>query len=160
MVLAATAPANALEQAADWLEALRQAPVGNWNPLPAPAAPAQPGEPERKHPLVVLVFDARSAALTEPMRRTLDALAAALTSGEFYPMTFEVQWHADAKDANLSDQALPQRRAAAIYAYLQRHPGITMGRVMLRAALRKPPEAPPTVPSDSIVIRVVNRGPL
>ncbi len=160
VVLATTSTANALEKTADWVEALRQAPIGTWNPPPAPAPAAQPGEPERKQPLAIFVFDASSAALTEPMRRTLDALAAALTSAELYPMAFEVQWHADAKRAELNDQALPQRRAAAIYNYLQRRPGITMGRVMLRAALRKPPEAPATVPSDSIVIRVVNRGPL
>lgn len=150
----------AMEQAADWLEALRSGPIGAWNSLPQPQGPVQPGEAERKPALAVLSFEADSATLTEPTRRTLDALCAALTSSDLYVMAFEVQWYADAKRAELNTHALPQRRAAAIYAYVQARHGITMARVMLRAALRKPAEAPPTLPADSIVIRVVNRGPL
>lgn len=160
LIVAASARGVAMEQTAEWLEALRSGPIGAWNSLPLPQGPVQPGEAERKPALAVLGFETDSAALSEPARRTLDALAAALTSSDLYVMAFEVQWYADAKRTELNTQALPQRRAAAIYAYLQARPGITMARVMLRAALRKPAEAPPTLPADSIVIRVVNRGPL
>ncbi len=160
LIAAATTAAAAMEQTVDWLEALRSEPVGAWNSLPPPQEPAQPGEPEPKHALAVLTFEADSAALTEPTRRTLDALAAALTSSDLYTTAFEVQWYADAKRTELNTHALPQRRAAEIYAYLQARPGITLARVMLRAALRRPAEAPPTLSADSIVIRVVNRGPL
>ncbi len=160
LIAAATTAAAAMEQTVDWLEALRSEPAGAWNSLPPPQEPAQPGEPEPKHALAVLTFEADSAALTEPTRRTLDALAAALTSSDLYTTAFEVQWYADAKRTELNTHALPQRRAAEIYAYLQARPGITLARVMLRAALRRPAEAPPTLPAESIVIRVVNRGPL
>lgn len=160
LIAAATTAAAAMEQTADWLEALRSAPVGAWNSLPPPQEPAQPGEAEPKHALAILTFEPDSAALTEPTRRTLDALAAALTSSDLYTTAFEVQWYADAKRTELNTHALPQRRAAAIYSYLQAQHGITMARVMLRAALRKPAAAPPTLPAESIVIRVVNRGPL
>lgn len=160
LMAAASTGATTMEQTADWLEALRSEPVGAWNSLPPPQEPAQPGEAERKPALAILTFEADSAALTDAIRRTLDALAAALTSSDLYAMAFEVQWYADAKRTELNTQALPQRRAAAIYAYLQSRHGITMARVMLRAALRKPAAAPPTLPAESIVIRVVNRGPL
>jgi outer membrane protein OmpA-like peptidoglycan-associated protein len=160
LIAAASGRGVAMEQTADWLEALRSAPMGAWNSLPLPQGPAQPGEAERKPALAVLTFEADSAALTDPTRRTLDGLAAALTSSDLYAMAFEVQWYAEAKRTELNTHALPQRRAAEIYAYLQARPGITLARVMLRAALRKPAEAPPKLPTDSIVIRVVNRGPL
>lgn len=160
LIVAVSARGVAMEQTADWLEALRSGPIGAWNSLPLPQGPVQPGEAERKPALAVLGFEADSAALSEPARRTLDALAAALTSPELHATAFEVQWYADAKRTELNTHALPQRRAAEIYAYLQARPGITLARVMLRAALRKPAEAPPTLPADSIVIRVVNRGPL
>ncbi|MFZ1413571.1 MAG: OmpA family protein [Defluviicoccus sp.] len=160
LIVSVSARGDAMEQAADWLEALRSGPIGAWNSLPPPQGPLQPGEAERKPALAVLSFEADSAALTEPTRRTLDALCKALTSSDLYVIAFEVQWYADAKRTELNTQALPQRRAAAIYAYMQARPGITMARVMLRAALRKPAEAPPALAADSIVIRVVNRGPL
>lgn len=155
-LLAAAAPPlpAAAQGIHDWITALR--PV---------AAAADAGndagggeDSTRPAPIALLGFEAAAVAMTAAAKARLDALASALMSEALAPYVFEIRWYADPKKAGAADQALSERRAASMYAYLQTRRGIMPTRVMLRWARRKPHELAEDVPADTVVIKVVNLG--
>lgn len=67
-------------------------------------------------PIVSFEFD--SAALTPGTREVLDRLAEALLSAELESSRFLVEGHTDSVGTELYNQALSERRAASVGAYL------------------------------------------
>jgi outer membrane protein OmpA-like peptidoglycan-associated protein len=147
--MAAADQAPGIEGARDWIEAL-QPPAVRTGPPPATTS--------RLTAITILPFETGSAVLTAEAKGRLDHLAAALISSELAGYAFEVQWFGDPKDAGSVTQALPERRAAALYGYLLTTPGVSPTAVMLRWARRKPMEFEGKIPADGLLIKVVNIG--
>jgi outer membrane protein OmpA-like peptidoglycan-associated protein len=137
----------------DWIEALQP-------PAAAPQDVAAPPQPMPARPLAIaaLSFEANGSEMTAAARAELDHLASALIAPQFEGYVFEIRWYADPKKAGPADQALSERRAAAMYTYLQTRRGILPTRVMLRWGRRKPLEVRDDVPADTVIIKVVNLG--
>lgn len=104
---------------------------------PAPAAPAaiaapqpQP-QPPAAAPSVNLTvtFGSGSATLTPQAMRTLDELGKALASPDLAAFRFRVEGHTDTVGDDAMNQALSERRAAAVVQYLVSRFGIPTERL-------------------------------
>jgi outer membrane protein OmpA-like peptidoglycan-associated protein len=97
----------------------------------APAAPAAMAAPPPPPPSVNLTvnFASGSAELTPQAIRTLDELGKALSSNDLAAFRFRVEGHTDTVGSSVLNQALSERRAAAVVAYLSRRFGIAPGRL-------------------------------
>lgn len=133
-----TAPSQAQPAAAT-----PTAPAGSATPPPAqvsppvqaavPAAPAAPAaEPPAEAPAISLTvqFATGSAALTPQAMRVLDELGKALQSEDLRPYRFRIEGHTDTTGSRALNQALSERRAAAVRSYLTQNFGIQPDRLI------------------------------
>ncbi len=146
LVCLPTAGVRAAQGVQEWIEALRPATLA-----------AQDGE-ARPSPITVLGFAANQVAISAEAKSRLDELATALMSLSLEGYVFEIRWYADPKKAGAVEQALSERRAAAMYSYLQTRRGIMPTKVMLRWSKRKPQEFRGDTVADTLVLKVVNLG--
>jgi len=112
------------------------APVATPPPAPPPAmqpAPAvQAALPAAEAPSISLTvqFATGSAALTPQAMRVLDELGKALLSEDLRPYRFRIEGHTDTTGSRAVNQALSERRAAAVRGYLTQNFGIEAGRLV------------------------------
>ncbi len=90
---------------------------------PTPAAAAAPSVN------LQVEFATNSAELTPQARETLDQLGHALTSQDLASYRFRIEGHTDTVGSTAVNQALSQRRANAVAAYLERTFGISASRL-------------------------------
>lgn len=154
LVCLPSADVRAAQGVQEWIEALRPATLAAKD---ASAAAAQDGE-ARPSPITVLGFAANQVAISAEAKSRLDELATALMSPSLEGYVFEIRWYADPKKAGAVEQALSERRAAAMYSYLQTRRGIMPTKVMLRWSKRKPQEFRGDTVADTLVLKVVNLG--
>lgn len=84
----------------------------------APAAPATTAPPGMPAASLTVLFPTGSATVTPEAARSLEALGRALTSQALTPYRFRIEGHTDSVGTRESNQALSERRAAAVRAYL------------------------------------------
>ncbi len=84
-------------------------------------APSQAGAAAAKAPSVSLnvLFATGSAELTPEAQHALDALGRALTTAQLNAYRFRIEGHTDTVGAAELNQALSERRAASVVAYLE-----------------------------------------
>jgi len=112
------------------------APVGSApaSPRPASSVPAQAAARQSAPaagPSVNLTvnFATGSAELTPQAVRTLDELGRALSSADLAAFRFRVEGHTDTVGSAAANQALSEKRAAAVVQYLTSRFGIAPGRL-------------------------------
>ena len=112
------------------------APVGSApaSPRPASSVPAQAAALQSAPaagPSVNLTvnFATGSAELTPQAVRTLDELGRALSSADLAAFRFRVEGHTDTVGSAAANQALSEKRAAAVVQYLTSRFGIAPGRL-------------------------------
>jgi outer membrane protein OmpA-like peptidoglycan-associated protein len=129
---AATAPA---QPAAATPTATVAAPTPA-TPTPAPEAPVQGAVPPAQAPAeaptisLTVQFATGSAALTPQAIRVLDELGKALASEDLRPYRFRIEGHTDTTGSRALNQALSERRAAAVRNYLTQNFGIEPDRLV------------------------------
>ncbi|MGH7071129.1 MAG: OmpA family protein, partial [Acetobacteraceae bacterium] len=106
-------------------------------------------------------FATDSAALAPAARQTLDALGEALSSQQLSAYRFRIEGHTDTVGSPAYNQALSQRRADAVAAYLERKFGIPSSRLetigMGEQGLLVP--TPPNTPeAKNRRVQVINLG--
>ncbi|GGC58707.1 hypothetical protein GCM10011504_41140 [Siccirubricoccus deserti] len=119
------------------------APAPVWRPaaaVPAPQAaarttaapPAQPRETTTDAPSVsiTVTFASGSSALTPEAERALAPLGRALASPELAPYRFRIEGHTDTVGDAAVNQALSERRAAAVRQHLSRVYNVDAGRLV------------------------------
>lgn len=94
-----------------------------------PAAAAQTAPPVAPSVSLTVTFASGSAELTPQARRTLDELGRALSSPDLAGFRFRVEGHTDTVGSAEMNQALSERRAAAVVQYLTSRFGIPAGRL-------------------------------
>jgi outer membrane protein OmpA-like peptidoglycan-associated protein len=99
-----------------------------------PAAPAavvapQPRPPAAPSVNLTVTFGSGSATLTPQAMRTLDELGKALASPDLAAFRFRVEGHTDTVGDDAMNQALSERRAAAVVQYLVSRFGIPAERL-------------------------------
>lgn len=106
-------------------------------PPPAQAAPpvqavVPPAQPPAEAPSISLTvqFATGSAALTPQAIRVLDELGKALLSEDLRPYRFRIEGHTDTTGSRAANQALSERRAAAVRSYLTQNFGIEASRLV------------------------------
>ena len=87
--------------------------------------------------LVHFAFD--SAELDNESLLTLNALGRALSSAQLRGQAIEIVGHTDAKGGAEYNDALSQRRAAAVVGYIVRHFGLDGSRIALRGMGERQP---------------------
>ena len=107
----AVAPRRAPGAAQDKVAAPSARPI-------APAAPATTAPPGTPAESLTVLFPTGSATVTPEAARSLEALGRALTSQALTPYRFRIEGHTDSVGTRESNQALSERRAAAVRAYL------------------------------------------
>jgi outer membrane protein OmpA-like peptidoglycan-associated protein len=95
-------------------------------PAPAAATTAPAGVPAAS---LTVFFATGSAMLTPQAERQLEALGRALTSAQLGSYRFRIEGHTDSVGTRESNQALSERRAAAVREYLMRRFGVPEGRL-------------------------------
>lgn len=113
---AAVTPAAPTQQMPAQQAPPMQAPPMQAPPMQAAAPPAMPAEA----PAISLTveFATGSATLTDRAKRMLDELGRALTSEDLRPYRFRIEGHTDTVGSSTLNQALSERRAAAVRDYL------------------------------------------
>lgn len=121
------APAPAQPAVAPGAAPLAAPPVAA-PPMAAPAPAAVPADA----PTISLTvrFATGSAELTDQARRLLDELGAALMSEDLRPFRFRIEGHTDTVGSAAINQALSERRAAAVRAYLTSRFGVEAERLV------------------------------
>ncbi|MBL6456906.1 OmpA family protein [Belnapia sp. T6] len=99
---------------------------------PTAARPAAPRETTADAPSVsiTVTFASGSATLTPEAERALAPLGQALASPELAPYRFRIEGHTDTVGDAAVNQALSERRAAAVKDYLSRVYGVDAGRLV------------------------------
>jgi OmpA-OmpF porin, OOP family len=131
----------------------------------SPAAPVSgaPAVAAQSAPAVSLTvqFETGSATLTPQATRTLDQLGMALTSANLASYRFRIEGHTDTVGKPEMNQALSERRAAAVASYLQSKFSIAAARLetvgMGEAGLLVP-TPPQTAEPRNRRVQVVNLG--
>ncbi len=104
-------------------------------PPPRPAPAAQTARPSTTAPAgmpsasLTVNFATGSDELTPSAMRELDRLGRALTSADLAPYRFRIEGHTDTVGAASLNQALSERRAAAVGRYLTQRFGVDSGRL-------------------------------
>ena len=98
------------------------------SPVQAAAPPAVPADA----PAISLTvqFAIGSAELTPQARRVLDELGKALMSEDLRPYRFRIEGHTDTTGSRAVNQALSERRAAAVRSYLTSRFGVDAARLV------------------------------
>ncbi|WP_372620194.1 OmpA family protein [Falsiroseomonas sp.] len=105
-------------------------PVTPGAPAGAPSQPATAAAPEAAPSVNLTVnFMTGSAELTPQAVRALDELGRALASPDLAGYRFRVEGHTDTVGSSELNQALSERRAAAVVAYLASRFGIPSARL-------------------------------
>jgi outer membrane protein OmpA-like peptidoglycan-associated protein len=91
-----------------------------------PATTAPPGVPAAS---ITVLFATGSATLTPQAERQLDALGRALTSQQLAAYRFRIEGHTDSVGSRESNQALSERRAAAVREFLMQRFGVPAERL-------------------------------
>lgn len=132
---------------------------------PGEAAP-KAAEPTASAPApsasMTLTFESGSAALTDGAMKHLDALGAALSSSQLSTFKFLIEGHTDTVGTPESNQALSQRRADAVAAYLEHKFNITTARIQTVGRGQDDLAVPtgPGVPeARNRRVQVINLGP-
>lgn len=115
----------------------------------AETAAAEAADPQAPGALDLLVtFDLDSARLTEEARRNLDAFIQALAHPALTGLRFAVEGHTDATGPAAHNQALSERRAAAVVDYLAAH-GVENARLNAQGfGETRPRTANPDAPAN------------
>lgn len=108
------------------------APVAAPPPTMQTAPPVQAAVPAAEAPSISLTvqFATGSATLTPQAMRVLDELGKALLSEDLRPYRFRIEGHTDTTGSRAVNQALSERRAAAVRGYLTQNFGIEAGRLV------------------------------
>jgi len=101
-------------------------PSADAMPASAPGTTAPPGLPAAS---LTVLFAMGSATLTPAAERTLDVLGRALTSAQLAPYRFRIEGHTDTVGSAELNQALSERRAAAVRDYLASRFGVDPSRL-------------------------------
>lgn len=103
-------------------------PLGVAAPVARPAATAaqQAGRPAVS---MTVTFPSGSAMLTPAAEATLAPLGRALSSAELAPFRFRIEGHTDTVGDSGANQALSERRAAAVRAFLMERHGVAASRL-------------------------------
>ena len=100
---------------------------------PAPATPAAQrtttAPPGTAAASIMLRFATGSATLTPEAERSLDELGRALASPDLAPYRFRIEGHTDTVGSPGLNQALSERRAAAVRDYLTTRHGVSATRL-------------------------------
>ncbi len=109
-----------------------RAPAGEQSATSRPAAKAMPRETTTDAPSVsiTVTFASGSATLTPEAERALAPLGRALASPDLAPYRFRIEGHTDTVGDAAVNQALSERRAAAVRDYLARVYGVTDSRLV------------------------------
>lgn len=91
-----------------------------------PATTAPPGVPAAS---ITVLFATGSATLTPGAERELETLGRALTSQQLTTYRFRIEGHTDSVGTRESNQALSERRAAAVREFLIQRFGIAANRL-------------------------------
>ena len=95
----------------------------------APAATAMPRQAPAPSVNLTVTFTSGSAELTPQAVRTLDELGKALASPDLAAFRFRVEGHTDTVGDDAMNQALSERRAAAVVQHLTARFGIPASRL-------------------------------
>jgi OOP family OmpA-OmpF porin len=152
---AAAAPATAAPTAA----APTQAPAAS----AAPAAPPRPRDTTADAPSVsiTVTFATGSAELTADAKRSLAPLGRALASPDLAPYRFRIEGHTDTVGEASRNQALSERRAAAVRDHLSQTYGVSAVRLEAAgfgASQLLVPTPPQTPEARNRRVQVVNIG--
>lgn len=105
------------------------APVQAAPPVQA-AAPATAPPADAPSISLTVQFATGSATLTPQAMRVLDELGKALQSEDLRPYRFRIEGHTDTTGSRALNQALSERRAAAVRSYLTQNFGIQPDRLI------------------------------
>ncbi len=105
------------------------APARPAQPTMPPVAVARPAAPAAPSVNLSVTFATGSAELTPQAIRTLDELGRALASQDLAGFRFRVEGHTDTVGTAALNQALSERRAAAVVEYLVTKHGISPSRL-------------------------------
>ncbi|WP_207791862.1 OmpA family protein [Siccirubricoccus phaeus] len=133
------------------------APAATPAAAPRPAAPTPPAGTAS----LQVQFATGSASLTPAAERTLDTLGRALTSSDLGGYRFRIEGHTDTVGSAESNQALSERRAAAVRDYLMQRFGVGPGRldsVGLGESQPAVPTADETPDARNRRVQIVNLG--
>jgi outer membrane protein OmpA-like peptidoglycan-associated protein len=160
-VAPSTPPADTSAQPAAAPVAPPPAATAPARPATTPAAAAAPRPAAAPSVNLTVTFASGSAELTPQAVRTLDELGRALASAELSGFRFRVEGHTDTVGDAAQNQALSERRAAAVVQYLSTRHGIAPGRLQAVGM----GESAPLVPTGDQVpeprnrrVQVVNIG--
>jgi outer membrane protein OmpA-like peptidoglycan-associated protein len=103
-----------------------QAPAATATPVAQRTTTAPPGTAAAS---IMLRFATGSATLTPEAERSLDELGRALASSDLAPYRFRIEGHTDTVGSPELNQALSERRAAAVRDYLTSRHGVSAGRL-------------------------------
>ena len=107
--------------------------VPGQEPAAAPATPrpqlATTAPPDTPAVSLSVRFATGSAALTPEVERSLDGLGRALSSPQLAPYRFRIEGHTDTVGSPAMNQALSERRAAAVRDYLTGKYGVSPARL-------------------------------
>jgi outer membrane protein OmpA-like peptidoglycan-associated protein len=108
--------------------AAQPARIASSKPVAMPAAPtpAPSGGPSVN---LTVIFATGSTELTPEAVRTLDELGRALASADLAAYRFRIEGHTDTVGSKESNQALSERRAAAVVAYISKKFGVNPARL-------------------------------
>ncbi len=96
---------------------------------PTPSAPGRPQTTSAPAISLIVQFATGSADLTPEATQTLDHLGQALTDQSLASYRFRIEGHTDTVGSRESNQALSERRAAAVVDYLVNKFHVDRGRV-------------------------------
>jgi outer membrane protein OmpA-like peptidoglycan-associated protein len=99
-------------------------------PPVAPPPVVQPVPADAPAISLTVRFATGSAELTDQARRVLDELGKALTSEDLRPFRFRIEGHTDTVGSPAMNQALSERRAAAVRDYLTSRFGVEGARLV------------------------------
>jgi OOP family OmpA-OmpF porin len=101
-------------------------------PMPPPVQAAAPPIAPADAPAISLTvqFATGSAELTPQAQRVLDELGKALMSEDLRPYRFRIEGHTDTTGSRAVNQALSERRAAAVRSYLTSRFGVESARLI------------------------------
>jgi OmpA-OmpF porin, OOP family len=129
--------------------------------MPRPAQPARETTADAPSVSITVTFATGSASLTPAAERALAPLGRALSSADLAPYRFRIEGHTDTVGDAAANQALSERRAAAVRDYLAQAYGVDPSRLVAvgfgasQLLVRTPPQV--AEPKNRRV-QVVNLG--